>query len=233
MYRTPLRRFRPAGIVSGVAIAGVLALAALVAPVEAQRPPDPTATPATILSPTPTPTPTASPSTRQSSSPIPAPTPTQSPTASALAGGVTATFDTATGVLTITGTAADDMIAVGRDATGALLVNGGVVSTAQGTPTVAATKRIEVTALGGDDTIDASALQAGAIALSIDGGAGDDVLIGGDGPDTLNGGPGDDVLIGGAGPDTLNGGDGDDVLMGGPGQDTLNGGRGDNVESQD
>ena len=45
----------------------------------------------------------------------------------------------------------------------------------------------------------------------------------------MNGGDGDDVLIGGAGNDALNGGAGDDVLIGGPGDDTIDGGPGDNV----
>jgi Ca2+-binding RTX toxin-like protein len=59
--------------------------------------------------------------------------------------------------------------------------------------------------------VEASGLAAGAIQLTADGGAGDDVLIGGDGADVLSGGAGDDVLIGGLGIDVLNGGDGDDV----------------------
>jgi Ca2+-binding RTX toxin-like protein len=46
---------------------------------------------------------------------------------------------------------------------------------------------------------------------------------------TLDGGAGDDVLIGGAGDDTLLGGDGDDVVLGGPGNDTTDGGLGGNV----
>ena len=43
---------------------------------------------------------------------------------------------------------------------------------------------------------------------------------------------GDDILIGGDGNDTLNGEAGDDVLLGGPGQDVLDGGAGDNVVIQ-
>ena len=43
---------------------------------------------------------------------------------------------------------------------------------------------------------------------------------------TLNGGAGDDVLLGFAGADTLNGGAGNDRLYGGPGADILNGGAG-------
>ena len=41
---------------------------------------------------------------------------------------------------------------------------------------------------------------------------------------TLDGGAGDDVLIGGRGPATLLGGDGDDVLLGGNVNDVLDGG---------
>lgn len=58
---------------------------------------------------------------------------------------------------------------------------------------------------GGVDVIDASAVQAGAIGLTINGGRGNDVLIGGEG---------DDVFI-------WNPGDGSDVVEGEGGQDTL------------
>jgi Ca2+-binding RTX toxin-like protein len=54
---------------------------------------------------------------------------------------------------------------------------------------------------------------AGAIQLTLNGGAGDDILIGGDGNDNLNGGLGDDVLIGGPGIDTLDGGGGGDIVI--------------------
>ena len=77
------------------------------------------------------------------------------------------------------------------------------------------TDQLQVNGLAGDDEIDASGLAAGAIALTLDGGADDD------------------VLVGSAGNDMLFGREGDDVLLGGPGQDVLDGGTGDNVVIQD
>ncbi|ADG11912.1 calcium-binding protein [Caulobacter segnis] len=61
---------------------------------------------------------------------------------------------------------------------------------------------------------------------TLDGAGGDDSLEGGDGADTLIGGDGDDTLDGGAGADTLQGGSGADILIGGAGNDTLDGGSG-------
>jgi hypothetical protein len=56
---------------------------------------------------------------------------------------------------------------------------------------------------------------------SLDGAEGNDALYGDNGADTLNGGLGDDLLVGGAGDDSLAGGDGIDTLYGGDGADTL------------
>ena len=67
--------------------------------------------------------------------------------------------------------------------------------------------------LGGDDVVEASGLDADGIAFQAQGGSGDDVLVGGAGPDTLLGGDNDDVLIGGPGVDTLDGGDGDNTVI--------------------
>ena len=47
---------------------------------------------------------------------------------------------------------------------------------------------------------------------ALDGGFGNDTLVGGGGADTLLGGSGDDRLVGGGGADFVDGGDGDDVL---------------------
>lgn len=56
--------------------------------------------------------------------------------------------------------------------------------------------------------------------------AGDDIINGKNGHDTLYGIGGNDVLVGGKGGDTLYGGDGDDVLNAGAGADWLTGGAG-------
>ena len=83
-----------------------------------------------------------------------------------------------------------------------------------------------VRALGGNDTLDASALKDGVMAVTLDGGAGNDlifgsagadVLIGGDGNDTVTWsvGSGKDVIDGGADFDSLvlNGSTGDDAIQ--------------------
>lgn len=76
-----------------------------------------------------------------------------------------------------------------------------------------ANDRLTINALGGDDVIEASNLQASAILLAEVGGTGDDILIGGAGNDVLSGDDGDDILIGGPGADVLDGGTGDNVLL--------------------
>jgi hypothetical protein len=63
----------------------------------------------------------------------------------------------------------------------------------------------------------------------MEGGAGNELLHGGDGADTLLGGGGIDLLYGGAGDDALHGGPGDDWLFGGAGDDALHGGPGDDT----
>ncbi|MGC3961252.1 MAG: hypothetical protein QM813_25990 [Verrucomicrobiota bacterium] len=77
----------------------------------------------------------------------------------------------------------------------------------------AANDRVTINTLGGDDVMDASALAAGFISLTCDGGINDDVLIGSAGVDTMYGGDGDDVLIGGPGVDVLDGGPGNNVVI--------------------
>ena len=65
-----------------------------------------------------------------------------------------------------------------------------------------------------------------ALANTLTGGSGNDVLYGMDGNDTLNGGAGNDTLEGGDGADILKGGAGNDNLTGGAGNDRLEGGQG-------
>ncbi|MFN2505699.1 MAG: DUF5979 domain-containing protein [Acidimicrobiales bacterium] len=58
---------------------------------------------------------------------------------------------------------------------------------------------------------------------------GDDTVYGGSGNDRIDGGNGADTLYGGAGDDILNGGNGNDRLEGGDGADRIRGERGDDV----
>jgi Ca2+-binding RTX toxin-like protein len=69
--------------------------------------------------------------------------------------------------------------------------------------------RLVINGGGGDDVL----IAEGPIGVTLDGGEGDDVLLGGDGDDILIGGPGDDVLIGGGGNDVLDPGAGDNITI--------------------
>ena len=60
----------------------------------------------------------------------------------------------------------------------------------------------------------------------IDGGPGNDALLGGPGPDRLLGGPDGDTIAGDAGDDVLLGGEGDDGVIGFAGNDRIDGGPG-------
>src|SRR5215211_3303492 len=119
----------------------------------------------------------------------------------------------------VKGTAGDDVALVAGDASGVSVV--GLAARVNMTGAEAANDRLTVDTRDGADVVEASGLTADAIQLTVNGGAGDDILIGGDGNDTLNGGPGDDVLIGGPGIDILDGGDGDNVVIQLVGGDTV------------
>jgi Ca2+-binding RTX toxin-like protein len=95
-----------------------------------------------------------------------------------------------------------------------------------------ATDSLVINGLGGRDTINAAALSAGAIRLTVDGGGandkifggkGDDLLLGGDGNDFIDGNQGNDTALLGAGNDVFqwDPGDGSDVVEGQAGTDTM------------
>jgi len=111
----------------------------------------------------------------------------------------------------VNGTNGDDIAIVTGDAAGVSVL--GLAAQVNITGAEAANDRLTVNALAGDDVVEASSLDAGAIQLTADGGPGDDVLIGGDGNDVLLGGAGDDVLLGGPGLDVLDGGAGDNIVI--------------------
>jgi Ca2+-binding RTX toxin-like protein len=134
---------------------------------------------------------------------------------------VTASFSSGTGILTVFGDAANNTIAVSRDAAGKLLVNNGAVNVTGGTATVANTTLIQIFGQDGNDNLSLSEVNGALPAANIFGGAGNDTATGGSGADQLFGQAGNDVLLGKGGADFLFGGDNDDVLTGGTGDDQV------------
>ena len=119
--------------------------------------------------------------------------------------------DAAADNVIVNGTSGDDVALGFGDASGSAVL--GLAAQVNITGAEAANDRLTVNLHAGDDVLEASGLAVGAILLTGNGGAGNDVLIGGDGPDVLNGDAGDDVLIGGPGLDVLDGGGDDDVVI--------------------
>jgi len=72
---------------------------------------------------------------------------------------------------------------------------------------------LEIHGLGGDDVITAVNLSNSGPKLLIDGGDGNDVLIGSAGNETILGGAGDDTLFGVGGQDVLDGGTGNNTFI--------------------
>src|SRR4051812_13606934 len=77
---------------------------------------------------------------------------------------------------------------------------------------IASSEVLELNTFGGDDTLDVAPGVGSLIAITADGGSGDDRLNGGDEADTFLGGLGNDTLEPGAGADTVDGEAGDDTL---------------------
>jgi Ca2+-binding RTX toxin-like protein len=86
-----------------------------------------------------------------------------------------------------------------------------------------ANDRLTLNGQGGDDVINASSLEADGIQLTMNGGLGNDLLIGSEGNDLINGGDGNDVALMGAGDDTFvwNPGDDNDTIEGQDGFDKM------------
>jgi Ca2+-binding RTX toxin-like protein len=129
------------------------------------------------------------------------------PALAATAGGDDAAQDN----VVVNATNGDDVVVVAG--TGANAQVSGLPALVSVSGAIAGSDRVTVNGLGGGDVLDASSLNANSALLTLDGGANDDVLIGGDGNDTLLGGEGDDVLLGGPGNDTIDGGSGDNVVI--------------------
>jgi Ca2+-binding RTX toxin-like protein len=121
----------------------------------------------------------------------------------------------------VNGTAGNDNITVAGSGTQATVT--GLAAKVTITNAEGANDRLTVNAQAGDDTVNASGLQAGVLSLTLNGGAGADLLIGSHGDDVLIGGTGNDQMFGGAGDDIFvwNPGDGSDTVEGQGGNDTL------------
>ena len=139
-----------------------------------------------------------------------------SPPASAA---TTATFSN--GVLTVFGDAADNSIAISRDAAGRILVNNGAIAVVGGSPTVANTALIQAFGRAGNDSISLDETNGALPRANLFGGANNDTLTGGSGGDQLFGQAGNDTLLGRGGFDILTGGGENDTLTGGDADDQV------------
>ena len=121
----------------------------------------------------------------------------------------------------VNGTAAADSITV--SGSGGKAVVNGLAATVRVAQSDGANDSLHVNGLLGNDAISAAKLHVGVIALTLDGGDGDDTLTGSAGNDTIIGGHGNDQAWLGAGDDSFvwNPGDGSDVVEGQGGVDTL------------
>lgn len=131
------------------------------------------------------------------------------------------------GVCTITGGSGADVISVSKNATQLVTKQNGVTKSF----TLSAVKKIVVNAGGGNDKVTIASNVA--IPSTLNGGDGNDTLVGGASADTINGGNGNDVETGNGGADTEIGGAGDDNLDGGNDNDNLQGGDGNDLETGD
>ena len=138
--------------------------------------------------------------------------------------------DGAADTVAVNGTAGNDTVQVSGTA-GSVAV-AGLAATVNIAGAEAANDQLIIDVGDGNDVITAAGLAAGALLLTIDGGAGNDTitgsagadhLIAGDGNDTVIGGRGNDVAFLGNGNDTFiwNPGDGSDLVEGEAGTDTL------------
>jgi Ca2+-binding RTX toxin-like protein len=126
----------------------------------------------------------------------------------AAAGGV---GDGQADTVTVNGTNSEDVALLFGDSSGVSVL--GLSATINVTGAEAANDRIVINTQDGDDVIDASGVAVGTVGLTLNGGAGNDIIIGSAGDDILIGGTGDDVLIGNGGNDIFDAGPGDNVII--------------------
>jgi len=123
--------------------------------------------------------------------------------------------------ITVNGTNGQDVFGAFGDAAGISVF--GLAAEVNIAFAEAANDRLTLNALGGNDTISASGLEAGGIQLQLNGGLGADLMTGSEGSDLITGGDGNDTALMGGGDDTFmwNPGDDNDTLEGQAGVDQL------------
>jgi Ca2+-binding RTX toxin-like protein len=131
--------------------------------------------------------------------------------------------DAQTDTVSLNGTAGADAIQVTGQGSSASVL--GLAARVNVTGSEGALDQLVVNGGAGKDTINASGLAAGVVRLTIDGGAGDDTVLGSAGADIILGGDGNDVVQGRQGNDTALLGANDDVFVWNPGDgsDTVEG----------
>ena len=130
------------------------------------------------------------------------------------------TYDETTGALTVVGTPGKDRVIFSEEIlhiTGKhvlrLHFNGTVRDYRKGS-----VRKIDIQTLDGDDLVILGTIN---VPSTLNGGAGDDSLSGGDDKDVIDGGDGNDYLYGRKDADSLTGGQGYDLILGGPGSDRI------------
>jgi Ca2+-binding RTX toxin-like protein len=132
--------------------------------------------------------------------------------------------DISGGTLRVTGDGAGDRLVLLPDGT-AVALDVGADGTVDFRFEKSAFGAVEIAAGGGDDEVTLFAAAVNDKTVTIDGGSGNDTLLGGAGPETLIGGSGDDIVDGNLGADTVLLGSGNDRFRWDPGDgsDTVEG----------
>ena len=131
-----------------------------------------------------------------------------------------------------------DSVVIQADSAGKLsVISSGLV--VNGNPDILAVNITSIMVMGGDgaNRIDLTGVTtadfAANLPITVNGGDGNDTILGSEFADSLVGGNGADSISGGLGNDTIDGGDGNDILSGGVGNDSILGGDGNDSISGD
>ena len=136
--------------------------------------------------------------------------------------GVGGLGDAAADAVTVNGTVAGDLVGLaGSGGSVAVTIPAYGISLVRAEP---ANDTLTVNLSSGADVLSAAGLAASSVLLTVNGGTGDDALVGSAGADVINGDAGNDYLNGGDGADTLNGGADFDTIDGGAGIDSASNG---------